>query len=81
MKKLIYATLFSFTLLLNYNLAHADDHMQAGPGAIEILSCKYNDGKSDKDLAKVFKEWNKWQDKQEGDYQSWTMLLIQVNIL
>ena len=73
MKKYLYSVLFSFALISFSNSVHADDHMQSGPGAIEILSCKYNEGKSSKDLAKVVKEWNKWQDKQDGDYQSWTM--------
>ena len=73
MKKYLYSVLFSFALISFSHSAHADDHMQSGPGAIEILSCKYNEGKSSKDLAKVVKEWNKWQDKQDGDYQSWTM--------
>ena len=73
MKKYLYSVLFSFALISFSHSVHADDHIQSGPGAIEILSCKYNEGKSSKDLAKVVKEWNKWQDKQDGDYQSWTM--------
>ena len=37
MKKSNLCNTFSFILLLNYNLAYADDHMQVGPAASEML--------------------------------------------
>ena len=41
MKKYLYSVLFSFALISFSHSVHADDHMQSGPGAIEILSCKF----------------------------------------
>ena len=48
MKKLIYLTLFSFTVLSGSNLAYADDHSQELPNVanVQVNVCKLKEGVS-----------------------------------
>ena len=72
MKNLFYITLFSMTLISVSNDVYSDDH-SAGPAAVEMLACSFNDGKSINDLNKVVKDWDKWADRKDLNYSAWSM--------
>ena len=67
------------TISFTNNNAFADDHSNQGPGAVEMLACSYNEGKTVSDLNSVVKSWNKWADKKGQTYSAWTLSPFAVN--
>ena len=65
MKKLIYLTLFSFTVLSGSNLAYADDHSQELPNVanVQVNVCKLKEGVSLKEYNDVTQDYVKWSKK------------------
>ena len=65
MRKLIYATLFSFTLLSGSNLTYADDHSQELPNVanVQVNVCKLKEGVSLKEYNDVTQDYVKWSKK------------------
>ena len=65
MRKLIYAILFSFTLLSGSNLTYADDHSQELPNVanVQVNVCKLKEGVSLKEYNDVTQDYVKWSKK------------------